>query len=343
VSIAYVSVAGEKRIAVLHLDDARGTVSVIDSVPVPGPGSKAPISMPLALSPDRRFLYAAVRSPPYPVSTFAVDAASGRFTLTSTSVLPEAMAHISTDRSGRFLFGASYSGSMLSVSAIGADGRIGAGPVQTMPARLKSHSLLTAVGNRFAYAAVLGEGAILRMSFEPATGRLLEPTPWVRAPVKGSPRHLVFHPTGRWLYCINELDATVDCLAVDAETGALSLQHSLPIALAPAATPPSAADIHITPDGRFLYASERTQSVIACFAIDSANGSLFAAGVTPTELSPRGFNIDPRGCFLLSAGQGSGRIAVYAIDPGTGNLAHVDTLPVGPNPNWIEFFTPAGE
>lgn len=335
-SIAYVSVAGEKRILVLHLGGANGTVTEVRRVAVPGPGSEAPISMPLAISPDRRFLYAAVRSAPYPVSTFAIDVASGDLSHVSTSVLPDAMAHISADRSGRFLFGASYSGSMLAVNAIGPNGSIAPAPVQTIAGRSKAHSLLADAGNRFVYAAILGEGEIVRMSFASATGVLSEPVPWVRAPLKGSPRHLAFHPNARWLYCVNELDATIDCFAVDAETGALDLRQNLSLLPAKFAGPTSAADIHVTPEGNFLYASERTQSVLGCFAIDPANGVLTPAGLTPTEAGPRGFNIDPRGQFLLSAGQVSGQIAVYAIDSATGHLELLRVLPVGPNPNWIE-------
>jgi 6-phosphogluconolactonase len=106
----------------------------------------------------------------------------------------------------------------------------------------------------------------------------------------------------------------------------------------PAGSPekPSAADLHIAPNGRFLYASERTTSTLAAFRIDAASGRLSALGHTPTETQPRGFAIDPRGSFLLAVGQKSHHLRVYAIDQETGQLAARQRYLMGENPNWVE-------
>jgi 6-phosphogluconolactonase len=99
---------------------------------------------------------------------------------------------------------------------------------------------------------------------------------------------------------------------------------------------PWAADLHLAPDGRHLYASERTSSTISVFEVDAASGRLTTLSHTATEKTPRGFAIDPSGRFLIAAGQDSHSITVHAIDPASGALATLQRHPVGKNPNWIE-------
>jgi 6-phosphogluconolactonase len=99
---------------------------------------------------------------------------------------------------------------------------------------------------------------------------------------------------------------------------------------------PWAADIHVSPDGRFLYASERTSSTLSGFAIDTASGRLTPIGHWPTETQPRGFAIDPGGRYLLSVGQLSNSLTAYAIDAASGALAPLNRYPIGANPNWVE-------
>jgi 6-phosphogluconolactonase len=99
---------------------------------------------------------------------------------------------------------------------------------------------------------------------------------------------------------------------------------------------PWAADLHLTPDGRFLYSSERRSSTLAAFGVDAATGLLEPLGHTATEAQPRGFSITPDGCFLIAAGQLSHRLSVYRIDPRDGALDPCGVCAVGRNPNWIE-------
>jgi 6-phosphogluconolactonase len=99
---------------------------------------------------------------------------------------------------------------------------------------------------------------------------------------------------------------------------------------------PWAADIHLTPDGKFLYASERTTSALAAFRVDPKTGLLTPIDSYPTEKQPRAFNIDPTGRYLLSVGQLSNSMTSYAIDKATGKLLKLKEYPVGKNPNWVE-------
>ena len=99
---------------------------------------------------------------------------------------------------------------------------------------------------------------------------------------------------------------------------------------------PAPAELHITPNGRFLYASERTSNTITGYRIGRETGTLTLISHTPTETKPRGFAIDPRGKYLLSVGEISNAMTVYAIDPETGTLAPTDHAPMGGDPNWVE-------
>jgi 6-phosphogluconolactonase len=97
-----------------------------------------------------------------------------------------------------------------------------------------------------------------------------------------------------------------------------------------------AADIHVTPDEKLMYISERTTSSLSGFRLDSTSGKVTYVGTTPTEKQPRGFAIDPKGKFLIASGEKSPTISVYAIDGATGALRLLKQHPVGKGANWVE-------
>ncbi|HMC14714.1 MAG TPA: beta-propeller fold lactonase family protein [Albitalea sp.] len=326
----YVSNADSREISVLSLDLASGELSPVQTVPVTG------TVMPLAVSPDRKFLYAALRSEPYTVASFRIDPASGKLTQIGASPLPDSMAYIATDRSGRHLFAASYGGHKMSVGRIGADGV--AGPAaQVLPTGQNAHAVLVDPANRHLFVTNLGADAVMQLRFDAASGELTPNAPAnFGARSKAGPRHMVFHPNGRVVYLLNELDAGVDVLAFDAGKGTLSLVQTLSTLPAGFNGKPWAADLHLTPDGRFLYTSERTTSTLAAFAVDPASGQLKLLSHADTEKQPRGFNIDPSGRYLIAAGQQSHAVTTYRIDRDSGALQALKSTPLGKNPNWIE-------
>ena len=292
--------------------------------------------MPLAASPDRRVLHASLRSEPWSVLSLAIDPRSGRLGEIGRAPLPASMCWISTDRSGRWLLSASYGSSLVAVSPIGTDGSVGAAQ-QVVAVESNAHAMQVDPSNRWALASCLGGGVVRLFGFDAASGRLAEHAPraWPARPGAG-PRHFVFHPTLPFVYLLNELDAGIDVLAFDAARGRLASVQTVS-ALPPgfAHPHPWAADIHLTPDGRFLYASERRSSTLAAFAIDGGSGRLAALGSVPTETQPRGFAVTPDGRGLLAVGQLSGRLSHHAIGA-DGRLAKLADQPVGANPNWVE-------
>jgi 6-phosphogluconolactonase len=327
--LVYVSCAGDRttRIFALATD---GTLRPISVVPIPGPEAPS-TSSPLALAPDRRFLYAALRAPPFPLTSFAIDPANGQLTPFAEASLPDSMAYIATDQTGRWLLSASYPGSLVAVHAIDADGGIRGAAVQVIATPPKAHFIQQAPSG-FVYATSLGGDAILRWRLGPKglDENSLRPT---RLRTGSGPRHLAFAPDGT-LYCLNELDATLDVLNEDTSSDALVVRQTLPLLEGEGKR--AAADLHLTPDGRLLFASERTSSALYGFRIPLGGTELTPLGATPCEATPRGFAIDPDGRFLLSAGQTADTVGVYAIDARSGGLTRLGRYPTGPNPNWIE-------
>jgi 6-phosphogluconolactonase len=304
--------------------------------------------MPMSVSPDQRFLVAAGRSQPYSAQTFAIDRSAGALRLIGAGPLAESFPYITHDRTGRWLLGASYSAHLVAVSPVNPDGTVGA-PVQVIPTARNAHAIITDRTNRFVFVPHLGTDQVFQFLFDEKSGRLAANTPPALQLTAGTgPRHMVASPDNRFVYLLNELTATVSTLVLEngilRETGSAS---ALPpeSKLRPGMPRPQpgrdvsndiwASDIHVTPDGRFVYAAERTGSTLNVLAVDRATGKLTYAGSTATEKQPRGFGIDPAGRFMVVSGEKSETISSYAIEPG-GMLRLVGRAPTGKGSNWVE-------
>jgi 6-phosphogluconolactonase len=326
----------------------------------PGQRFKATkLVMPMAVSPDKRFLIAAVRSKPYQAYTYSIDKSSGALNLVGTGTLAESYPYIALDRSGRYLLGASYGANQVGVNPVAADGRVGE-PLQVIPTARNAHSIRTDNTNRFVFVPHLGTDQVFQFLFDEKSGRLVPNTPPVLQLKQGTgPRHLIVSSDNRFVYLLNELTGTVTTLALDPSAGTLKELDSVSALppdtkLVPGAprgavgtpganqTPRNtdndiwASDLHITPNGRFLYAAERASSTLAAFRVDTTSGKLTYLGSTPTEKQPRGFNIDPASRFVIVSGEKSDTISSYAIDAATGALKPIGRYPTGKGANWVE-------
>lgn len=328
-----------------RLDLGNGTVSE--------PELAATVASPsyLALDPSRRRLYAANEmgkfgdKPTGAVSAFAIDAASGALTLLNQqSSGGSGPAHVSVDRAGRTLLVANYGGGSVASLPIGADGRLGpAASVivhqgssvhpkrQTKP---YAHSINVDTANTFAYAADLGVDRIFIYRLDPKSSALTPATPPSAALAPGSgPRHMAFHPGGRYAYVINELALTVTVFSRDAASGALTEVQTISTLPPgqPSAATFSTAEVVVHPSGKFLYGSNRGHDSLVVFAIDQAKGTLTLVQHVPTQGStPRGFGIDPTGRYLLAGNQRSDSVVVFRVDPTSGRLTPTgQTLNVG--------------
>ena len=326
----------------------------------PGQRFKAEkLVMPMAVSPDKRFLIAAVRSKPFQAYSYSIDKSSGALNLVGTGTLAESYPYIALDRSGHFLLGASYGANQVGVNPVGADGRVGE-PLQVIPTARNAHSIRTDNTNSFVFVPHLGTDQVFQFLFDEKSGRLSANTPPVLQLKQGSgPRHLIVSSDNRFVYLLNELTGMVTTLSLDPNTGTLKELDSVSVLppdtkLVPGVprgavgTPGAnqaprntandiwASDLHLTPNGRLLYAAERTSSTLGAFRVDTASGKLTYLGSTPTEKQPRGFNIDPTGRFVVVSGELSDTISSYAIDAETGALKPIGRYPTGKGTNWVE-------
>jgi 6-phosphogluconolactonase len=317
----------------------------------------AKLVMPMAVSPDKRVLIAAVRSKPYQAYSYSIDKASGALNPIGTGTLAESYPYISFDRTGRFLLGASYGANQVGLNPVGADGKVGE-PIQVIPTARNAHSIRIDNTNRFVFVPHLGTDQLFQFVFDEKTGRLTPNTPPVLQLKQGTgPRHIIVSADNRFVYLLSEMVGTVTTLALDANAGTLKevdsvsalpadtkLGPGLPRGAVGAPGAPQrntdndiwASDLHLTPNGRFLYAAERTSSTLAGFRVDQASGKLTYLGSTPTEKQPRGFSIDPTGRHIVVSGELSDMIASYAIDAETGALKPVGRYPTGKGSNWVE-------
>lgn len=334
-SFVYVGNADSQDINVLELK-AGGDLVPVATTAVPGP-AKPGGSLPLAVSPDKKYLYAGLRNEPFSVVTFAVDPKSGKLDFVGPGPLEDSMAYIVTDRGGNFLLSASYGGNKVTVNPIGPN-HVVEQVQQSIATEPNAHCILPDPTNRYVLHTSLGGDVIYQDRFDAKTGKLTpNDPPTVSVKAKGGPRHLMFSPDGAFVYLVNELDAAIYVFPWDAATGTLKKQVQVTSALPPEfAGKPWAADIHLTPDGKYLYASERTSSTLAAFRVDGQTGKLTPIASYPTEKQPRGFAIDPTGQYLLAVGQLSDSMTSYAIDTATGGLAKLKQYPMGKNPNWVE-------
>ena len=362
VSAVMTAVGGAQAATFVYVSNAEdGTIGMYtlgsDGALQPGPRFDAgkPV-MPMSVSPDKHFLFAAIRSKPYTVVTYSIDRGTGALKQLSTGPLAESFPYIQADHTGRYLLGASYGGNLVSVNAIGKDGKVSE-PIQIIPTARNAHSIITDRTNRYVFVPHLGTDQIFQFRFDAKTGKLTANTPpLVQLKALTGPRHIVMSPDNKFAFLLNELVATVTTLSLDAGTGLLTEVGSasaLPAdtklapgaprgAVAPGQAPRDtsndiwASDLHVTPDGKFLYAAERTSSSIGAFSVDSAIGKLTYLSSTPTEKQPRGFRIDPRGRYVVVSGEKSDTISVYEIDRASGALKLLQKYPTGKGSNWVE-------
>jgi 6-phosphogluconolactonase len=349
-TFVYVSNADDGDIDVYALQ-ADGSLQAGPRVPA------AKVVMPMAVSPDKRFLIAAVRSKPYEAYTYAIDKGTGALKLVGKGPLAESYPYISIDATGRYLLGASYGANQVGVNPIGTDGKVGE-PIQVIPTARNAHSIRLDNTNKYVFVPHLGTDQIFQFVFDEKTGKLTPNTPPVVQMKQGTgPRHIIVSKDNKYVYLLNELTAAVTTLALDAKSGTLKAVDSasaLPpdtklgpgqprgAVGAPGQAPRNtdndiwASDLHLTPDGRFLYAAERTSSTLGAFRVDPASGKLTYVSSTATEKQPRGFAIDPSGRYVVVSGEKSDTISSYAIDKDSGALKEIGKYPTGKGANWVE-------
>jgi 6-phosphogluconolactonase len=293
----------------------------------------------LAISPDRRFLFAVRDSS---VESFLIEPDAKLKPLNEKPTGGAGPCHVSVDQKGRYVFVANYDGGNIACFAVGVDGLIGertaleqftgTGPDPRRQTKPFAHSVYADPTDKFVYACDLGTDSVWIFHFSGALGTLRPADPEKsKTPPGSGPRHLAFRPDGKFIYVVGEMGLGVTAFSRNAESGALTaVQTALIPAPGGPALPSTGAEICCHPSGKWLYASVRGFDLIAQFAI-AENGTLtFVEETSSIAKFPRSFAIDPTGHWLIAAGQKDNRIAVLKIDPITGHLSATDqTADVG--------------
>lgn len=310
----------------------------------------------LALPAGDKFLYAVSEVDDYDdshggaLSAFSVDAASGKLALLNhQSSGGSGPCFVSVDNAGKNALVANYGGGSVAVLPIDVAGKLepascfiqheGSGPDKSRQEGPHAHCIKLDAANRFALACDLGCDKVFIYHFDAATGKLTPgEQPWMETEPGAGPRHLAFHPSGKWVYVLNELNSTLTAAAYDGEAGTLKSLQTLSTIPASGVPGNSGAEVVAHPNGKFVYSSNRGHNSIAMFAIDQQSGKLTSLGQHPVGgKTPRNFNIDPSGRYLLAAAQDSDRIVVHAIDQATGELTQTDHAIDVPMPVCIKF------
>jgi len=309
----------------------------------------------LVVDRTRRFLYAVNEVSDYQgqksggVSAFAIDRKTGRLTLLNEVASRGAdPCYVTLDKTGKYVLVANYGGGSVAAFPVRKDGRLGEPSAFVQhtgrghdPERQEAphaHEIEVSKDNRFALAADLGLDELLVYHFDAAHGTLSSNTPPFAQVKPGSgPRHFAFHPSGKFVYVINEMGSTVTALSYDSANGVLQEKQTISTLPQDFKGKNDTAEIEVHPNGKFLYGSNRGHDSIAVFAID-AQGMLKAVEYVSTEgKTPRSFAIDPTGSFLFVADQGSNKIAVFRIDSSTGRLTSTGHVLDAPSPVCIKF------
>lgn len=276
----------------------------------------------LALSPDKRFLYAVNEQGGGSISSFALEGSSGKLKLLNT--VPSkggAPCHIELDRTGKMLYDANYSGGTVVKFPIKADGSLGDADLvdklkgsSINPERQKEphpHSV-NVISDGRVLVPDLGQDKVLiyKADLTPA-----EPSFASIKPGSG-PRHMAFHPKGNIIYVMSEMGSSITVLSRDNMTE-LQNVSTLPKDFTGAST---GAEIQIHPSGKFVYASNRGHDSIAVFSAD-AKGLLKPIDYTPTQgKTPRGFVLDPTGNWLIAGNQDTDTMVIFKVNHSTGKL-----------------------
>ena len=303
----------------------------------------------LALSQDGRRLFAVNETgdsrtdPPGGVTSFSVDPRTGALALLNrTSSLGPAPCHLSLDKGDRHVLVANYWGGSVAVFPVRPDGRLGdpssfvqhtgENPTPRDPGP-HAHAIQVDPSNRWALVADLGLDKVFVYPYDAERGALGTVSRQVEMEKGAGPRHLAFDPDGKGVFVLNELNGNVVSFAFDPADGSMVQLDSISTLAAGYQGKNSSAELAVSPDGRFLYASNRGPDDIAIFEILRPSRRLRPVGHQATGgRHPRHFAIDPSGRFLVVAHRDSDSLWVYRIDTATGLLSYASGPVTVPKP-----------
>ncbi len=304
--------------------------------------AEAPLPAYFVISPDQRFLYTCNSGdsfhgrPNGGISAYTLDARTGGLSFIN-AVSAEGLdpSYITLDRPGTHVLVANYKSGNFVIYAVLPDGSLGARtdlvqhtgssihPIRQLHAF--AHSIIEDPSGRFVLVADLGIDKLLVYRYDNTTGTVTSnDPPGVDVTPGDGPRHVSFHPNGRWAYLVAEMGSSVHVFEWHADTGTLvpiERSSTLPDDFAGVST---TAEIRVHPNGKFVYVTNRGLNSLAIFAIDQQTGRLTLFDQVPTRgEKPRNFEFSPDGSWLIVTNHDSHNATVYSLNQDTGRLTQV--------------------
>ena len=338
---------------VYSFDTKTGNIKAVDSAVSSNPSF-------VAIAPNKKTIYVvnengdATSTGGGAVSSFAFNKLNG--SLKQISTQPSGGAHpcyVTVSNNGKWLFAGNYSSGTFSEFPLKPDGSIGvatnnirhfgSGANKERQSVPHVHGTFLTNDNKLLLVPDLGIDKIMLYDFDAATGKLKEAqNPHIAFPGGSGPRHIAFHPSQKYLYAIQEITGSVAAFRFNASTGKANLFQTISTVPEDFKGDIGSADIHVSPDGKFLYGSNRGESnTIVIYSINQATGILTLKGFQPVlGIAPRNFNFDPTGNFLLVANQRSNEIVVFKVNHQTGLLTDTGKRMKVHAPVCIKWLTP---
>ncbi len=311
-----------------------------------------------AIDPTGHYLYS-VSGEPFAdsskagtVSAYSIDQQNGKLTLINEqSIEGRGPAHVSVDPKGRFVYVSNYGSGSLSVFAIRDDGGLSAA-VEVVQHEGHSinkkrqqsphvHSIIPSPDGSIIYVSDLGMDKIMIYKVDAVTGKLSPaPAPYFKSTPGAGPRHFIIHPGEQFAYSAEEMSSTVAVLKVNEATGGLTQIQRISTIPKSYEDKNTAADIHISPDGQFLYASNRGHNSLVIYKINQSSGKLTLVGYQSTRGErPRNFMVGQQGDFVWVANLNSDKVVLFERNKATGKLSYTGTQVKVPQPVCVSQFT----
>ena len=343
--LLYLASIQDKTIVAYEVNDGSAELRKKFSVDLPGNAG------PMAFSPNNDFIYAAVTGLPEGKAGVATlkRAKDGSLKLLATATITSRAPYIRADKSGRYLLAAHYGAGDVTTYRI-TDGICTDELLDHQKTEKTAHCIEVDPSGKFVFVPHTSPNKVYQYRLDAETGKLIpNDPPFAVGPDEDhlyhQPRHYAHHPRLEMAYTSNERGGGITAWKFDPQRGTLDKTQTL------STLPPdydgqsAAADIKITPDGRFAYVSNRdvtkrkegeaTKDTLAAIAIDPKTGRMQIIGQYSTAHFPRSFCIDLSGKYLYAAGQRSSTLFAYRINQKTGSLQHIKTYETGGAPIWV--------
>ncbi len=286
----------------------------------------------MVVSPDQKFVYAVNehKGKQGEISAYSFDKTKGELRLLNKQTTGDAPCYITIDSTGKFIVVAEYGSGAISVYKTNADGSLSArvqyiqhegyGIVYERQDKSHVHSVVFSPDQQYLFAADLGNDRLYQYQFKKDAAEPLSPasTPYYTLPDGSGPRHFIFHPNGKTAYLLNELRG--DIVVYNYSNDQLQEIQTIASATAGGEYEKGSADIHISPNEKFLFTSNRGKSNNISIYLLSKEGKLNRSGEAKVNEYPRNFTIDPTGKFVLVASKNTNTIQIFAINPNFGLL-----------------------